>query len=283
MRLTPEAPMVEPQSIQDSERPSTGEDETSRQGVAIELEALGHAFGDLEVLDGIDLGASPGEVVGLVGPSGCGKSTLLELIAGLREPARGSIRVGGKGAADERLRRCAFMPQRDLLLPWLSAIDNATLALRNRGARRGAARETAHPLFERLGLAGFERSRPSELSGGMRQRVAFLRTLLAGKPVLLLDEPFASLDAITRGEMQEWLGDALAAEARTVVLVTHDVEEALYLSDRVAVLSQRPGAITAELAAPKPRARPRIDVVTEHGFVAARERALHAMRGPGGR
>jgi len=281
MRLTPEAPMAEPQSIQDPERRSTGEADTPRQGVAIELDALGHAFADLEVLDGVDLAVSPGEVVGLVGPSGCGKSTLLELIAGLREPARGSIRVAGEDAAAERLRRCAFMPQRDLLLPWSSAIDNAALALRNRGARRRAAREAVHPLFERFGLAGFERWRPAELSGGMRQRVAFLRTLLAGKPVLLLDEPFASLDAITRGELQEWLADALAADARTVVLVTHDVEEALYLCDRVAVLSQRPGSIKAELGAPAPRAKPRIDAVTEHGFVAARERALHAMRGSG--
>src|SRR5665809_11548 len=146
------------------------------------------------------------------------------------------------------------MPQRDLLLPWLSAIDNAALALRNRGVRRDAARRATAPLFERFGLAGFEHSRPGELSGGMRQRVAFLRTLMAGKPVLLLDEPFASLDALTRGEMQEWLAGALVAEPRTVVLVTHDVEEALYLSDRVAVLSARP---TARLvgSARSPRAR----------------------------
>ena len=132
------------------------------------------------------------------------------------------------------------MPQRDLLLPWLSAIDNAALALRNRGVRRGEARREAGQLFERFGLAGFERAGPAELSGGMRQRVAFLRTLIAGKPVLALDEPFASLDAITRAEMQEWLASALAADPRTVVLVTHDVEEALYLCDRVAVLSARP-------------------------------------------
>ena len=138
--------------------------------------------------------------------------------------------------------RCAYMPQRDLLLPWLSALDNAALAPRNRGASRAAARAAAAPLFERFGLAGFERARPDELSGGMRQRVAFLRTLLAGKPVLLLDEPFASLDAITRAEMQEWLAGALAEQPATVVLVTHDVEEALYLCDRVVVLTAAPGA-----------------------------------------
>jgi NitT/TauT family transport system ATP-binding protein len=173
------------------------------------------------------------------------------------------------------------MPQRDLLLPWLRAIDNAGLALRNRGLPRRAARRAAAPLFERFGLAGFEHARPHELSGGMRQRVAFLRTLLAGKPVLLLDEPFAGLDAITRGEMQEWLATALADGGRTAVLVTHDVEEALYLSDRVVVLSRRPAQLVAELAGPAPRVLPRRDAVTSLAFVEARERALAALAGGG--
>ena len=171
------------------------------------------------------------------------------------------------------------MPQRDMLLPWLTAIDNAALALRNRGVRRGAARSEAGRLFERFGLAGFERARPAELSGGMRQRVAFLRTLVAGKPVLALDEPFASLDAITRAEMQGWLAAALAADPRTVVLVTHDVEEALYLSDRVAVLSARPARVVEELSAPAPRAPDRDAAVTDPEFVAVRERAMAALHG----
>jgi NitT/TauT family transport system ATP-binding protein len=217
-------------------------------------------------------------VLGVVGPSGCGKSTLLELVAGLQEPTSGSIAVGGEPEPGARLARCAYMPQRDLLLPWLVAIDNAGLALRNRGASRAEARAGAAPLFERFGLAGFEATPPSELSGGMRQRVAFLRTLLAGKPMLLLDEPFASLDAITRGEMQEWLAEALAAEARTAILVTHDVEEALYLSDRVLVLSSRPARAVAELAAPEPRALPRLEAITAPEFTAARERAMAALR-----
>jgi ABC-type nitrate/sulfonate/bicarbonate transport system ATPase subunit len=169
------------------------------------------------------------------------------------------------------------MPQRDLLLPWYSAIDNAALALRNQGMRRDAARDAAAALFERFGLAGFERARPAELSGGMRQRVAFLRTLIAGKPVLALDEPFAALDAITRAEMQEWLAAALRTDPRTVVLVTHDVEEALYLCDRVAVLSARPAHIVAELSAPAPRAEDRDAAVTAPEFVAAREEALRAL------
>jgi len=246
-------------------------------GSGILLRGLRHSFGELRTLDSLDLEAGAHEVIGLVGPSGCGKSTLLELICGLREPEAGTVAVGGAEAADQRLARCAFMPQRDLLLPWYSAIDNAALALRNQGLGRRQARTAAGALFERFGLAGFESARPSELSGGMRQRVAFLRTLIAGKPVLALDEPFASLDAITRAEMQEWLAAALRSDPRTVVLVTHDVEEALYLSDRVAVLSARPARIVAELSAPHPRAGDRDGAVTDPGFVAARERALHAL------
>jgi len=245
---------------------------------AISLRAVSHSYGDLRTLDSIDLEAPPHSVLGLVGPSGCGKSTLLELICGLREPTAGAIEVGGEARAEGRLARCAFMPQRDLLLPWYSAIDNAALALRNQGMRRREARAAATGLFERFGLAGFEGMRPSELSGGMRQRVAFLRTLIAGKPVLALDEPFASLDAITRAEMQEWLAAALRADPRTVVLVTHDVEEALYLCDRVAVLSARPARIVGELSAPHPRASDRDTAVTDPEFVAAREEAMRALR-----
>ena len=212
-----------------------------------------------------------------MGPSGCGKSTLLELISGLREPHRGRIAVGGDRGAAGRLAGSAYMPQRDLLLPWLSALDNAALALRNRGVHRADARAAAAPLFERFGLGGFERARPAELSGGMRQRVAFVRTLMAGKPVLLLDEPFASLDALTRAEIQEWLAGAIEAEPRAVVLVTHDVEEALYLADRVVVLSARPGRAVAELEAPGARSRPRADAVTGPGFAEVRQRALAAL------
>lgn len=246
-------------------------------GVGVSIRDLAHSYGELEAIAKLDLEAPAHGVLGLVGPSGCGKSTLLELIAGLQQPSAGAVEVGGATDPAARLARCAFMPQRDMLLPWLSAVDNAALALRNRGVRRGAAREEAGHLFERFGLAGFERTRPAELSGGMRQRVAFLRTLVAGKPVLALDEPFASLDAITRAEMQGWLARALAADPRTVVLVSHDVEEALYLSDRVAVLSARPARVVAELSAPAPRSADRDAAVTDPEFVAVRERALAAL------
>jgi len=243
----------------------------------VSARAISHAYGELEAIDRLDLELPAHGVLALVGPSGCGKSTLLELLAGLQQPSAGEIEVDGAGAPAERLARCALMPQRDLLLPWLSALDNAALALRNRGARRGAAREEAGRLFEQFGLAGFERARPAELSGGMRQRVAFLRTLVAGKPLLALDEPFASLDAITRAEMQGWLARALSADPRTVVLVSHDIEEALYLADRVVVLSGRPARVVEELGAPAPRAPDRDAAVTDPAFVAARERAMAAL------
>jgi NitT/TauT family transport system ATP-binding protein len=237
-----------------------------------------HSFDGLTVLDGFDFDVSPGETLALVGPSGCGKSTLLELICGLADPASGTLEVSGQGAASGRLSACALMPQSDCLLPWFSAIDNAGLGLTNQGMSKARARREAAPMLERIGLAGFEQSRPRELSGGMRQRVAFARTLLSAKPVLLLDEPFASLDAITRAELQEWLLPMLADRRHTIVLVTHDVEEALYLADRVAVLSARPGRVIETVDSPQaPPGAGRSAAVSEPGFVALRERILARM------
>jgi ABC-type nitrate/sulfonate/bicarbonate transport system ATPase subunit len=212
----------------------------------------------------VSLEVAAGEIVAVVGPSGCGKTTLLELVCGLQAPDAGTVRAAP----------AVLMPQRDLLLPWLSAIDNAALALRVTGTSRAQARERAHPLFAAFGLDGFERARPHELSGGMRQRVAFLRTLLSGKPVLCLDEPFGALDALTRREMQDWLAGALQREPRTVLLVTHDVEEAAVLADRLVVLSPRPGRVVAEI--PVELDRPR--AATDPALVALRERALEALR-----
>jgi ABC-type nitrate/sulfonate/bicarbonate transport system ATPase subunit len=248
-------------------------------GAPVRVSGLTHSFGELRAIERIDLEVDTGEVVGIVGPSGCGKTTLLELVAGLRPPDAGTISVGGRSALGERLERCAYMPQRDLLLPWLSAVDNASLALRIAGIGRGAARVRAGEHFERLGLAGFEDSRPEELSGGMRQRVAFLRTLMAGRPILLLDEPFASLDAITRAEMQNWLAGVLSPDRHTVLLVTHDVEEALYLSDRVLVLSSRPAKVADRIEIEAPRAADRAAAVTSPAFTALKERALRSLAG----
>jgi len=219
----------------------------------------------MQALADVSLHAAPGELLAVVGPSGCGKSTLLELICGLQQPDSGRVACAP----------AVLMPQRDLLLPWLSALDNAALALRIARVPRTQARAQADALFAELGLDGFQRARPHELSGGMRQRVAFARTLLSGKPLLCLDEPFGALDAITRGEMQEWLAGTLAREPRTVVLVTHDVEEAILLADRVLVLSPRPGHVIAELEVllARPRAR------SDHEVVALREHALTALSG----
>jgi ABC-type nitrate/sulfonate/bicarbonate transport system ATPase subunit len=234
----------------------------ARPGLA--LEDVGVAYGDVQALAGVSLRVERDEVVAVVGPSGCGKSTLLDLICGLRQPDTGRVR------ADDAV----LMPQRDGLLPWLSAADNAGLALRVAGASRDEARARAAGHFAAFGLAGFERARPAELSGGMRQRVAFLRTLLAGRPLLCLDEPFGALDALTRAQMQEWLAATLVREPRTVVLVTHDVEEAALLADRVVLLSPRPGRVVAELPvdAPRPRAR------TDAEIVELRERAMTVLR-----
>ena len=241
--------------------------------MTVSLSNVARRYGRVSALEGIELGVRADEVLAVVGPSGCGKSTLLELVAGLQEPDEGSVTV--RGGTDEAARRasCAYMPQRDLLLPWRDALSNAALALEAQGVGRGEARRRAEPLFERFGLAEFESARPRELSGGMRQRVAFLRTLLPGRPVLLLDEPFGALDSITRGSMQRWLADALAREPRTVVLVTHDVDEAVFLADRVAVLSPRPGRVVGEL--PVELARPRD--VTSPEFTAVKRRALEAL------
>jgi ABC-type nitrate/sulfonate/bicarbonate transport system ATPase subunit len=248
-----EAPVKEPRDLHGAD------------GVSVEL--VSRTFvtrhGTVEGLAGMSLRAGPGEIVAVVGPSGCGKSTLLELICGLQSPDAGTLRCAP----------AALMPQRDLLLPWLSATDNAALALVLRGVSRAQARAAAAPWLARFGLSGFEGTRPAQLSGGMRQRVSFLRSLLAGKPVLALDEPFAALDAITRAEMQGWLVSVLASEPRTVVFVTHDVEEAVMLGDRVVVMSPRPGRAVAqvEVAVSRPRRR------TDPALIALRERVYEAL------
>ena len=214
-------------------------------------------------LERVSLRVRADEIVAVVGPSGCGKTTLLELVCGLMPPTSGTVES----------QAAALMAQRDLLLPWAGAADNAALALRVSGLGRAQARERAAALLRDFGLDGFEHARPHELSGGMRQRVAFARTLLAGRPLLCLDEPFASLDALTRLQMQDWLATTLAADPRAVVLVTHDVEEAVVLADRVVVMSRRPGRVLATLDVDVPRPRRREDPE----LVAVRAGALEEL------
>lgn len=210
-------------------------------------------------LDGISLRVFPGEFVALVGPSGCGKSTLLSIIAGLEEATSGAIALHGDEQAP-RLGHVGFMPQRDLLLPWRDALGNATAGLRVQGVPRAEAETRARTLFADFGLSGFERAYPVTLSGGMRQRVAFARTALVTRDLMLLDEPFGALDALTRAALQRWLGQTLTRLGTTCLLVTHDVDEALTLADRVYALTARPGRVRMERRVPLPRPRTQVDL-----------------------
>lgn len=250
----------------------------------LELRDLRHRFAGpppVEVLAGVSLTAEPGAFVSLVGPSGCGKSTLLRVVAGLVVPSAGEAVIDGRSTVD-RPGQTSYMPQRDLLLPWRRALDNALLGTqvgRRRGDAGGAVdhvRRRAEQWFARSGLAGFERAWPAQLSGGMRQRVALLRTFLMDHDVVLLDEPFGALDAITRRSMHEWLQELWADEPRTVLFVTHDVEEALLLSDVVHVMSPRPGRIVASFDVPFDRPRDR-HVATDADFVKRKAEVLDAL------
>lgn len=233
----------------------------------IVVDAVRRTFGDRTVLNDTSFRVAAGEVVAIVGASGAGKSTILELICGLQRPDAGTV------TAD----RAVLMPQHDALFPWLDAAANAALPLRLAGVPHREAAQQGAALLGQLGLADFAAARTWELSGGMRQRVAVARTLLSGAPILCLDEPFGALDAITRAETQRWFAGVLAQTPRTTVLVTHDVEEAALLGDRVLVLSPRPGTIIAELTVGSPRG-PDGRSPTETAVLETRAAALDALR-----
>ncbi|MCS7206435.1 MAG: ABC transporter ATP-binding protein [Dehalococcoidia bacterium] len=224
------------------------------------------------VLDKVSFSVAPGEFVAILGPSGCGKSTLLNIIAGLEEPTAGTIALYGCRPRS-RLGLSAYMHQKDLLLPWRTVVDNAILPLEVQGVPRAEARRRALALLETFGLKGFEKAYPFALSGGMRYRVAFLRTVLAGRSLVLLDEPFGALDALTRASLQEWLADLWETLRLTVLLVTHDVEEALFLADRVLVLTPRPARVQNVVAVDLARPRRR-DVVVSPPFIRLKEQVL---------
>ena len=231
------------------------------------------------VLDGVDLTVNEGEFVSIIGPSGCGKSTLLNIIAGLDQPDSGIVELSGErsGSAEGRLGRTGYMQQKDLLLPWRSVLDNTILGLELRGVPRRQAREQALEFTEEFGLKGFEHLYPYALSGGMRQRAAFLRTMLLDQDVVLLDEPFGALDALTRVQMQEWLLQLWESLNKTIVLITHDVNEALLLSDRVYLLTARPGQVTLVLDVALLRPR-HYDMVTSPEFSALKARLMEPLR-----
>ena len=221
---------------------------------ALSLRGVSKRMAALEVLAGVDLEVRPGSLVALLGPSGAGKSTLFHLVAGLYQPDAGTIAFDGV-AIDDRRGLAAYQPQKDLLLPWRTALGNATLGARLAGRDRAAARRLAAAALARVGLAGFEDYYPAALSGGMRQRVALARTLLLSRGLLLLDEPFAAVDALTRLDLHALLLDLWAERRPTTLLITHDVEEACLLADRVVVLTPRPARVLAEVAVPLPRPR----------------------------
>ncbi|WIG61162.1 MAG: hypothetical protein OJF49_003910 [Ktedonobacterales bacterium] len=231
--------------------------------------------GALTALADISLTVARGEFVALVGPSGCGKSTLLAILAGLEQPSEGTVALAGDPQA-RRLGRAGYMPQRDLLLPWRTALGNAIAGLEVKGVARGEAQQRARALFADFGLAGFERSYPPLLSGGMRQRVAFARTVLAGDDLLLLDEPFGALDALTRASLQRWLLDIWGRLSKTCLLVTHDVDEALLLADRVYLLSARPGHVRLERRVPLERPRTR-EMLARADLLALKAELLAAL------
>jgi ABC-type nitrate/sulfonate/bicarbonate transport system ATPase subunit len=230
----------------------------------------------LAALDDISFSLEAGAFVSFVGPSGCGKSTLLRILAGLDTQTSGAVTIEG-APAGSLLGVAGYMPQRDLLMPWRTVLDNATVALEFAGVSRRDARTRARALFPAFGLDGFEAANPTTLSGGMRQRVSLLRTMLTGRQLLLLDEPFGALDAITRVDLQEWMAGLLANVQTTVILVTHDLEEAAYLSDRVYVLSDRPGRIVAAIDVPLPRPRA-YAVTTTPSFAAIKRQLFEVLR-----
>ncbi len=236
--------------------------------VALALDGVTRSFptdrGELLALGPIDLEIEQGETVAVVGPSGCGKTTLLELAAGLLSPSDGRVDT----------QPAVSMAQRDQLLPWLDGLDNAALPYRIAGVSRRKARAMARPRFSEFGLAGCEALLPSQLSGGMRQRVAFLRTINADRPLLALDEPFAALDAITRGQMQEWLAELLRDAERTTLLATHDIEEALLIADRLLGLSRRPGRVVFDQRVTLDEPRNRLDPA----LIAQREIVMESLQ-----
>jgi len=263
---------------EDATRPPRGSTLEVR-GVSKEFpRRVGKKSTDVEMVPAlapVDMIARPGELVSIVGPSGCGKSTLFGIIAGLEEPTDGRILIDGKDRSGET-GLVGYMLQKDMLMPWRTILSNVTLGLEVQGVKKEHAVAAALPLLEEYGLGGYTNAKPAQLSGGMRQRAALLRTLLFNRQIMLLDEPFGALDAQTRLQMQLWLLEVQAAFHKTIVFVTHDIDEAVLLSDRIYVMQGRPGGVVDEIHVdlPKPRG---LDVIAEPGYGEARDRVRHLL------
>jgi NitT/TauT family transport system ATP-binding protein len=227
-------------------------------------------------LQDIDLTVAQHEFVAILGPSGCGKSTLLNMVAGFDRPTRGSVKVEGEEIVDPSPRRCVVF-QEPALFPWLTVMDNVVFGPKNRRQPAAEYRPRAAQIIEQVGLRGFEASYPAELSGGMRQRVGIARVLIMEPRVLLMDEPFGSLDAQTRSLMQELLLALWQRHQQTVLFITHDIEEALLLADRVCVMTARPGRIKKSIPVPMPRPRS-IELTLSPEFNALRREVLALIR-----
>lgn len=240
----------------------------------IDLKNVSKVFDDsqasVEALVDINLFVRSNEFVSILGPSGCGKSTLLRITAGLDEDYKGDVTVGGKNIRQQKPDVC-LMHQKDLLMPWKTVIENVALPLEVKGIPKEERIKTANTYMKEFGLAGFENMYPKQLSGGMRQRAALLRTFLCTGDVFLMDEPFASLDALTRFKMRQWLLDIWSNHKKAVLFVTHDIEEAVFLSDRIYILSERPATVAKilEVGLERPRSR---DIIETPEFMEIRRR-----------
>ena len=262
-----------------SRAPSGSGSTLSADGFAVEVRWLWKTFGagptSVAAVENATLTAKVGEFVSIIGPSGCGKSTLFNVISGLEPADRGEVLLHGVRMAGQT-GVVGYMPQRDLLLPWRSILNNVILGVELRRGDKEAAKSEARDLFPLFGLEGFEDRYPSELSGGMRQRAALLRTVLTGHDVLLLDEPFGALDALTRSAMHEWLLKVWRQFGMTVLFITHDVDEAVFLSDRSYVMTRRPGTMKLEVEISLPRPRNR-RITVDRDFVRAKQTLLEAL------
>jgi ABC-type nitrate/sulfonate/bicarbonate transport system ATPase subunit len=246
----------------------------------IELREISHVFrtadgGSVYAVDRINLSVPEGRFVSIIGPSGCGKTTLFNIIAGLETPTGGEVLVDGRNVSG-MIGIVGYMLQKDLLFPWRTVLDNICLGMELRGMPMREARERAMPYLARYGLGGFENQYPAALSGGMKQRAALLRTLLYDSDIVLLDEPFGALDAQTKSLMQNWLLQLWSDFRKTVLFVTHDLDEALFLSDEIFVLSARPGRIKAQIEVPLPRPRTR-DVYASPVFLELKSRCMELL------
>lgn len=228
----------------------------------LELINIKKTFEDTFAIENISLTLKQGEFVSIIGSSGCGKSTLFNIISGLIKEDEGTVLIDGQ-MVENRKGLVSYMYQKDLLLPWSKIIDNVSLPLRIQNVSKKEARNQVENLFHTFGLEGFEKKYPHQLSGGMRQRVALMRTYVYSKSVMLLDEPFGGLDALTKAKMQDWLLNTIKNLDVSILFITHDIEEAIYLSDKIYIMSERPSTIIEELSINLPRPRHRELMVTD--------------------